>query len=202
MSPTRWCLISFIIWLFSLNKPHPLFFMMYFVIFIAHRCFNIKLLQTIIFVFVGCFLWDFHCLFFFQPLLNFFLAPPLHAPVVHHPPPSPSPPHWSGRARIPSELRAGSHRHHRLSPPLSSPLTPQSRHRSNRCLPPPVRRRPHTFLLRRADRPAATGPPYMVGGEKQPRNSNPEPELPNPSHGRAARASARKKVAHAWAAMG
>ncbi|KAG2630629.1 hypothetical protein PVAP13_3KG538480 [Panicum virgatum] len=43
--------ISFVIWLFGMDKPHSLIFMLYFVFFIVHRCFNIRLLQTIIFVF-------------------------------------------------------------------------------------------------------------------------------------------------------
>ena len=52
----------------------------YFVIWlsIVHRCFIIRLLQTIIFVFCEV---SYYCYvviaFFFQPLLNFFLAPPL-----------------------------------------------------------------------------------------------------------------------------
>jgi len=53
VSPSRAASISFVIWLFGMDKPHPLIFMMYFVIFIVHLCFNIRLLQTIIFVFSG-----------------------------------------------------------------------------------------------------------------------------------------------------
>ena len=65
--------ISFVIFPFGMDKPHSLFFMMYFVIFIVYRCFNIKLLQTIIFVFCEVSKW---C----HVVVAFFLAPPKFFP--------------------------------------------------------------------------------------------------------------------------